>query len=59
MVAVDDDPDSWQTVRIPLAKLLPEGATALARLTIQFTGLPESGRAGLLVRDFRIESRKP
>ena len=52
---VDEDPNSWQTVRIPLAKLLPEGATALARVWIQFTGLPDTGRAGLLVRDFRIE----
>ena len=52
---VDDDPNSWQRVRIPLARLLPEGATALARITIQFTGLPALDRAGLLVRDFRIE----
>ena len=52
---VDDDPNSWQTVRIPLAKLLPEGATAIARITLQYTGLPSTGRAGLLVRDFRIE----
>ena len=56
---VDDDPNSWQTVRIPLAKLLPEGATALSRITIQFTGLPATGRAGLLVRDFRIEHPAP
>ncbi|MBQ3809457.1 MAG: hypothetical protein II839_01400, partial [Kiritimatiellae bacterium] len=52
---VDDDPNSWQTVRIPLAKLLPEGATAIARITLQYTGLPSTGRAGLLVRDFRFE----
>ena len=56
---VDDDPNSWQTVRIPLAKLLPEGATALSRITIQFTGLPATGRAGLLVRDFRFEPPSP
>ena len=56
---VDDDPNSWQTVRIPLAKLLPEGATALVRITIQFTGLPATGRAGLLVRDFRFEPPSP
>ena len=56
---VDDDPNSWQTVRIPLAKLLPEGATALVRITIQFTGLPATGRAGLLVRDFRFEHPVP
>ena len=52
---VDDDPNSWQTVRIPLAKLLPEGATAIARITLQYTGLPSTGRAGLLVRNFRFE----
>jgi len=52
---VDDDPNSWQTVRIPLAKLLPEGATAIGRFTLQYTGLPATGRAGLLVRDFRFE----
>ena len=52
---VDDDPNSWQRVRIPLARLLPEGATALSRITIQFTGLPALDRAGLLVRDFRVE----
>ena len=56
---VDDDPNSWQRVRIPLAKLLPEGATALSRITIQFTGLPATGRAGLLVRDFRFEPPSP
>ncbi len=56
---VDDDPNSWQTVRIPLAKLLPEGATALTRISIQFTGLPATGRAGLLVRDFRFEPPSP
>ena len=56
---IDDDPNSWQTVRIPLAKLLPEGATALVRITIQFTGLPATGRAGLLVRDFRFEPPSP
>ena len=56
---VDDDPNSWQTVRIPLAKLLPEGATAMSRITIQFTGLPATGRAGLLVRDFRFEPPSP
>ncbi|MBQ6103545.1 MAG: hypothetical protein IJL06_07720, partial [Kiritimatiellae bacterium] len=55
---VDDDPNSWQIVRIPLAKLLPEGATAIARITLQYTGLPSTGRAGLLVRDFRFESAK-
>ena len=52
---VDDDPNSWQTVRIPLSKLLPEGATALTRISIQFTGLPALDRAGLLVRDFRFD----
>ena len=56
---VDDDPNSWQAVRIPLAKLLPEGATALSRITIQFTGLPATGRAGLIVRNFRIEHPAP
>ena len=53
---VDDDPNSWQTVRIPLAKLLPEGATAIGRITLQYTGLPSTGRAGLIVRDFRFEN---
>ena len=54
-LAADDDPNSWQSVRIPLSKLLPEGATALTRISIQFTGLPALGRAGLLVRNFRFE----
>ena len=56
---VDDDPNSWQTVRIPLAKLLPEGATAIARITLQYTGLPSTGRAGLIVRNFRFEPVAP
>lgn len=56
--AIDEDPNSWQAVRIPLAKLLPDGAVALARVKIQFTGLPDTGRAGLIVRDFRFENHE-
>ena len=53
---VDEDPWSWQTVRVPLEDLLPPGAAEIRDLRIQFTGLPAGAeRAGLLVRDFRFE----
>jgi hypothetical protein len=53
---VDEDPWSWQTVRVPLKDILPDGAATIADLRIQFTGLPAGAdRAGLLVRNFRFE----
>ena len=57
---VDEDPWSWQTVRVPLKGLFPPGAAAIQDLRIQFTGLPDGAeRAGLLVRNFRFEPETP
>ena len=44
----------WRTIRIPLKKLLPDEATALTRLTIQFRPFG-SERAGCRIRGIRIE----
>ena len=55
---IDEDPWSWQTVRVPLNDIVPDRSAAIADLRIQFTGLPAGAeRAGLLVRNFRFEPR--
>lgn len=44
----------WRTIRIPLCKLVSDGATALERLTVQFRPFG-SERAGCRIRGIRIE----
>ncbi len=57
---IDEDPSTWQTVRIPVRRLLPKDAeaTALAGINLQYRILP-SDRASLLVRAFRLEPARP
>ena len=54
---IDADPATWQTVRIPVRRLLPKDAeaAALAAVNLQYRILP-ADRASLLVRAFRLES---
>ena len=57
--SVDDDPWSWQTVRLPLRRLLPKtnsAATAVTGVSVQYRVLP-ANRAGLLVRAIRLEAQ--
>ena len=58
--AVDDNPDTWQTARIPLKNILRNDARTrkLTAVFIQFRAMP-SHRAGLVLRRFRIEPRDP
>lgn len=51
--AVDADPDTWQKVEIPLEALLPEGATRITALFVQFKAMP-SRPSGLLIRGIGI-----
>ena len=50
----DGDPATWQTVRIPLRRLLGEEAVALTAFHVQFKLMP-ARRANLVMRRFRIE----
>ena len=52
--ALDADPATWQTVRIPLRRLLGDEAAALTEIRIQFKLLP-ARRANLVLRRFRVE----
>ncbi len=54
--AVDDNPDTWQSARISLKGILPNGSEKLTSVFIQFRAMP-SHRAGLVLRRFRIEPR--
>ena len=54
---VDDDPVTWQKVRIPLRRLIAPDATSLTAVAVQYRILPDR-RAGLLVRGFRLERRE-
>ena len=54
--AIDDDPKTWQTVRIPLRRLLPKDvkAVALSAISVQYRVLPVE-RAGLVIRAIRLD----
>lgn len=54
---IDDDPWTWQTVRIPLSSSIPEGAAVLQRIVPRLADMPRDGRAGIVVRDFRFSGR--
>ncbi len=53
---IDADPATWQTVRIPVRRLLPKGteATGVAGINLQYRVLP-ADRAALVVRALRLE----
>ena len=57
---IDADPATWQTVRIPVRRLLPKGAdaTGVAGINLQYRVLP-ADRAALAVRAFRLEPDRP
>ena len=54
--AIDDDPKTWQTIRIPLRRLLPKDVEAveLSAISVQYCVLPVE-RAGLLIRAIRLD----
>ena len=52
--ALDGDPATWQTVRIPLRRLLGDEVAAVTEIRIQFKLLP-ARRANLVLRRFRVE----
>jgi hypothetical protein len=52
---IDDDPWTWQTVRVPFSSLVPGGAVALQRFVMQLLDMPADGRSGLVFRNLRFE----
>ena len=56
--AIDEDPLSWQIVRLPIRRLLPKGAkaTGVTGINIQYRVLPDI-RAALRVRSIRLEAQ--
>ena len=54
--AIDDDPKTWQTIRIPIRRLLPKDgdAVALSAISVQYRVLPVE-RAGLIIRAIRLD----
>ena len=54
--AIDDNPKTWQTIRIPIRRLLPKDveAVALSAISVQFCVFPVE-RAGLLIRAIRLD----
>ena len=53
--AIDDDPWTWQTVRIPFSSEIPPDAATLSRFGFQLLDMPQDGRSGLVFRNFRFE----
>ena len=55
---IDDDPDTWQSARIPLRRLLPKNPpavpAAVAGVAVQYKAL-RAERTSLLVRSLRVE----
>lgn len=51
---VDADPTTWQTIRIPLRRLVASDAVAITRINLQFRPFG-SQRAGVRLRALRIE----
>ena len=41
---IDDDPWTWQTVRVPLSKHIPENAVEVKRFIFQILDMPQDGR---------------
>ncbi len=55
---VDDNPWTWQTVRVPFAVGIPDGAVDIRRLVLSLLDMPQDGRSGLVFRNFRFEQRQ-
>lgn len=53
--AVDDDPWTWQTVKIPFSSHIPAEASLLSRFVMKLLDMPQDGRSGLVFRNFRFE----
>ena len=57
---IDADPATWQTVRIPVRRLLPKDApaaeNAVLSLNVQYRALP-ADRAALVIRNLRLEKQ--
>ena len=57
---IDADPATWQTVRIPVRRLLPKDApaaeNAVLSLNVQYRDLP-ADRAALVIRNLRLEKQ--
>ena len=52
---IDDDPWTWQTVRVPLSKHVPENAVEIKRFIFQILDMPQDGRSGIVFRNLRFE----
>ena len=52
---IDDDPWTWQTVRVPLSKHIPENAVEIKRFIFQILDMPQDGRSGIVFRNLRFE----
>lgn len=55
---IDDDPWSWQTVRVPFSSLVPEGVDTLQRFVMKLLDMPQDGRSGVVFRNLRFEKSK-
>ena len=51
---IDDDPWTWQTVRMPLPENIASAAS-LHRIVIGLVDMPQDGRSGIVVRNLRFE----
>ena len=52
---IDDDPWTWQTVRVPFSKHVPENAVEIKRFIFQILDMPQDERSGIVFRNFRFE----
>ena len=55
---IDDDPWTWQTVRVPFKDLIPGNALKIKRFIFQIMDMPQDGRSGIVFRNFRFEPPK-
>ncbi len=51
---VDDDPWTWQTVRVPLPPAFPQGAQDIRRLVMNIVEMPQDERSGIVFRNLRL-----
>ena len=54
--AIDDDPWTWQTVRIPFSAQIPPEAAVLSRFVMKLLDMPQDCRSGIVFRNFRFEA---
>ena len=53
--AIDDDPWTWQTVRIPFSAQIPPEAAVLSRFGMKLLDMTQDCRSGIVFRNFRFE----